>query len=502
MAGNSPVADSTKHSPARPFSLSLQAPQEKRRPPRKSDAVVHLGESSTSGLSLHHNFHRFWPLPAKNKEQIQAFLLFALGVWAADKLVPRALQPDAWSREIIVDVPMTAAWAGLAPGLGKLLHFLTGDAWTIRPREAPVEIPFDGAWPHAWQPTAVALFSGGLDSLTGAIDLLEAGHRLILVSHYDYGQLAATQQTLADELTRHYGSERLHHLALRVQFEGPELSLRSRSLLYLALGLTTAVAFPGQISLFIPENGWISLNPPLTLNRLGTYSTRTTHPHFLGELAALWREIGINQETNNPYEGLTKGEMLAQCRNLSLLEKLAPLSISCARPVAGRWQKEPAGACGYCYPCLVRRAALHRLGWDRGRDYRVDALSGTEVLRHRVKGRNLRALGLAVKTWEETPQEMLARLYLGEPNPRKFRGVLPRPNVSLRRDSGKWRTGSGIRAVPGLMNSSGREAKLLNDGRKVGPTACLSGFALRVEMGVRGRLGTSIPFSLLFKVRL
>jgi 7-cyano-7-deazaguanine synthase in queuosine biosynthesis len=360
----------------KPFSLYLKAPQERRRPSRRAEAVVQIGEPSASGLALHHNFHQLWPLPAGQSGPVQAFLLLALGVWAADKLAPRSLQPDAWTRELRVEIPATPAWARLALELARLLTFLTGDLWTITPRETPVDIGIAAVWPHPWQPTAVALFSGGLDSLTGALALLEEGHRLILVSHYDYGQLAATQQSLAAALTRHYGPERLHHLAVRVQFEGPELTLRSRSLLYLALGLTAAAAFPAALPLLIPENGWISLNPPLTLNRLGAYSTRTTHPHFLGELLAFWRQAGINRALHNPYEGLSKGEMLAQCPNLSLLEKLAPLSVSCARPMAGRWQKESGGACGYCYPCLVRRAALHRLGWDRGQDYRVDALAG------------------------------------------------------------------------------------------------------------------------------
>lgn len=400
-------------SPPRPFYLYVKAPHEKRRPPRQADAVVRLGEPSAKGLALHHNFRQFWPLPDDKGEPVRNFLLFALGVWAADKLVARNLQSDAWTRQFLVDIPATTDWGEFAPGLSRLLNFLTGDAWTIQPRASQVNLDFAGIWPHKWQPTAVALFSGGLDSLTGAIDLLEEGRRLILVSHYDYGQLAATQQSLAAALTECYGPERLHHLAVRVQFEGPELSLRSRSLLYLALGLTAAAAFPGSLPLFIPENGWIALNPPLTLNRLGTYSTRTTHPYFLRELDQFWRQVGLAQEINNPYQDLTKGEMVAQCRNLSLLQKLAPLSISCARPVAGRWQKAPSGACGYCYPCLVRRAALHRLGWDRGQDYRTDVLAGGESLHHRVKGRNLRALCLALKTWQESPSDILARLSWG-----------------------------------------------------------------------------------------
>ena len=89
---------------------------------------------------------------------------------------------------------------------------------------------------------AAVLFSGGLDSLVGAIDMLEAGSRLLLVSHYDFGQLASLQQGLAAALTAHYGPERVQHLAIRVQFpEAPELSLRSRSLLFLALGLSSVL---------------------------------------------------------------------------------------------------------------------------------------------------------------------------------------------------------------------------------------------------------------------
>jgi hypothetical protein len=61
----------------------------------------------------------------------------------------------------------------------------------------------------------------------------------------------------------------------------------------------------------------------------------------------------------------------------------------------------------------VRRAALHRLGWDRGEEYRKDVLSGAEFMGHRVKGRHLRALCLALKTWEENPQDILSRLWLG-----------------------------------------------------------------------------------------
>jgi 7-cyano-7-deazaguanine synthase in queuosine biosynthesis len=386
---------------------------EKRRPPGMAE-VIHLDKPGLSGYPLHHNLSRLFSSPAPPTQTVQAFLLAAMGIWAADKVQPRQKTADAWTRQLILHLPVSPAWLPLAPRWEQVLNFLTGDDWTLNLREAPIDLGLHGEWPHPWTPDGVMLFSGGLDSLVGAVDFLEAGQRLVLVSHYDFGQLASIQQTLAAALLRHYGPDRVHHLGIRVQFpEAPELTMRSRSLLYLALGLTAAAPWSHATPLIIPENGWISLNPPLTLNRLGSYSTRTTHPYFLEQLSDLWREANCAIPLVNPYQDLTKGEMGRGCRNREFLKELFKLSVSCARPVVSRWHGGRAGSCGYCYPCLMRRAALHSLGWDRGADYRQDVLNDREILAHRVRGLDLRALLLAVQTWKEAPQDVEARLMLG-----------------------------------------------------------------------------------------
>ncbi len=395
--------------------LYLRAPGEKRRLPPKMMACIHLDEAGAGGYPLHHDLGQLPAAPQIPGEEAQSFLLLALGVWAADKLLPRTEAPDAWTRQISLHLPAPEGWRPLAPELGRVLSFLTGDAWELVFRPGRVNLGLKGGWSPSWQTDAVTLFSGGLDSLAGAIDRLEAGERLVLVSHYDYGQLASLQQDLAAALAAHYGTDRVRRLGVRVQFpEALELSLRSRSLLYLGLGAVAAAAFGPACGVLIPENGWVSLNPPLTLNRLGSYSTRTTHPHFLAQLQALWPRLGLVQPLANPYQDRTKGELLLGCRNPGLLRELAPRTVSCARPVVSRWQGQPGGSCGYCYPCLLRRAALHRLGWDHGGDYRLDVLAAPESLRQRTRGRDLRALLLALKTWQEAPGEFQARLWLGE----------------------------------------------------------------------------------------
>jgi hypothetical protein len=150
-------------------------------------------------------------------------------------------------------------------------------------------------------------------------------------------------------------------------------------------------------------------------------------------LTALWREAGLAHPLVNAYQDCTMCRLVRDCRHQDLLARLFPQTISCARPVVARWRQDPAGACGYCYPCLMRRAALHAAGWDRGAHYRHDVLAqGDDTLAQRVRGRDLRALLLAVKTWEEAPADLEARLFLAaapEALPATFlktRGLLAR----------------------------------------------------------------------------
>src|SRR4030042_3409615 len=242
--------------------LYFRAPGEKRTPAGVA-AGMHLEEPGAAGYPVHHNLGRLFTSSRQPSPEVDPFLMAALAAWPGDKLLPRQLAPDAWTRKIARHLPASDPWIPLAPRLAQLLNFLTGDDWTLKMRPAALNPGPRSKWPHDWAPQEVVLFSGGLDSLAGALDRLEAGRRLILVSHYDFGQLAAVQQGLAGALLHFYGPERVCHLGLRVQFpEAPELSLRSRSLLYLALGLAVAAAFGPETPIIIPENGWIRPNPP------------------------------------------------------------------------------------------------------------------------------------------------------------------------------------------------------------------------------------------------
>lgn len=363
---------------------------------------------SPLGLQVHHNLGLLSGGREPLSAAAQTFLVASLGLWAADKISPRQAAPDAWTRRLRLSLP-APGWEEILPKIQELAGFLTGDIWELTARPTPALLSLPPPGPGSWRPECICLFSGGVDSLCGALALLEAGRRVLLVSHYDFGQLAACQNLLTEGLTRHYGAERVRRWGFRIQFEAPELSLRSRSLLFLALGLAAAGVWGENLPVFVPENGWISLNPPLSAHRVGSYSTRTTHPYFIAGLQEILAAAGIAAGLINPYQFLTKGEMLSQSPQPALLRSLLPHTLSCAHPVASRWRQHRQGNCGYCFPCLLRRAALHAVGWDDGREYLWDALTQPEILAGRARGADLRSLLTLVHRWRghPRPQELL-----------------------------------------------------------------------------------------------
>lgn len=110
------------------------------------------------------------------------------------------------------------------------------------------------------------------------------------------------------------------------------------------------------IALFVPENGFIALNAPLTRRRIGSHSTRTTHPRFLGQMQSLFDTMNLPVHIENPYRHKTKGEMLVDLAPGEELKGTTVATVSC-----GKWKRK-SQQCGHCVPCLIRRAAFAKAG--------------------------------------------------------------------------------------------------------------------------------------------
>lgn len=289
------------------------------------------------------------------------FLSLALAVSVADVAGHRSESPDGWTREFELEVATInpVLWNGNRALVEQLLCFLTTDRWQVRFLEGGLS-PAPPQHQVRPEEDCIVLLSGGLDSLVGAIDLAASGARPFAVSHTVRGD-AHNQRNFA-----HMLGGGLRHFQVNHNADAPDPesmpSQRARSIAFLAYGALAATTLKrykdgDTITLYVCENGFISINPPLTGARLGSLSTRTTHPVFLGLVQKLLDAVDLRVKIVNPYQFKTKGEMLDECKDQGLLRTHAPASVSC-----GRYKTFGYRQCGRCVPCLVRRASFHKWG--------------------------------------------------------------------------------------------------------------------------------------------
>jgi 7-cyano-7-deazaguanine synthase in queuosine biosynthesis len=285
------------------------------------------------------------------------FLSIALAVLAADTGVRRDLSPDGWTREIELEVAVADPkfWNAKREILHQALRFLTTDIWAVNFLRNGL-LPAPPKKPKMPDEDCVALLSGGLDSLVGVLDLHAAGRKPYVVSQVATGD-KKKQAYFASKI-----GDGLSHLQLNHVINCPgenERSQRARSLIFLAYGVLLATAtkqsqLGKSVTLYVCENGFISINPPMTPTRIGSLSTRTTHPVYLALVQRLLDEAGLQVKLVNPYQFKTKGAMLSGCAQQDFLVKHASWTTSC-----GRYARNGFKHCGRCVPCLIRRASFH-----------------------------------------------------------------------------------------------------------------------------------------------
>lgn len=301
-------------------------------------------------------------------------LSFALSVIAADLSVRRDESPDGWTREISLEVAVSdpGFWSGQCSLLEQQLRFLTTDLWTVTFTDGGIK-PAPPDKPALPEEDCVSLLSGGLDSLIGALDLVAEGQE----QPYLVSQVARGDKQKQRRFAAQIGGG-LNHLQLNHNANSPgenEHSQRSRSIIFLAYGVLLATALGryhegDEVPLYVPENGFIAINPPLTSGRLGSLSTRTAHPIFLRLFQRLLDHAGLHVRVETPYRFRTKGEMLSRCAEQPFLEQHAHTTTSCAR-----YARSPYQHCGRCVPCLIRRGAFHAWGQPDKTTYVYDDIS-------------------------------------------------------------------------------------------------------------------------------
>ena len=311
--------------------------------------------------------------------QVMDFLTIAMAVTAADTFILRKDTANGWCRSFSITLPVCQPdiWQANKVHLEQILHFLSGDIWQFDFQAGgqlppqPYKLSGRTKLVDLRNKDCVCLFSGGLDSAIGVVDLLELGHSPVLVSHSYKGD-KSRQQAIIQQLNRNGYINQFSQFNAIAQphsnnGKSTEITMRTRSLNFLAFAIVSAYALQEvaqkKIDILVPENGVISINAPLTVRRVGTLSTRTTHPYFIQEIQKFLTAVNIPFTLRNPYQFKTKGQMIAECKNLPLLKQIIPDTVSCSH-----WKRKNQ-QCGVCVPCLIRRASLHYAGITNDAQY-------------------------------------------------------------------------------------------------------------------------------------
>jgi 7-cyano-7-deazaguanine synthase in queuosine biosynthesis len=300
----------------------------------------------------------------------------AVYVYCADQAVTRGgggveNQGENWRRNFVFTVPVRnpEVWrSGPAHDhLVSTLSFLSDDEYRFEFTPLTEEHPLDGYFdfgPNAYHGAVedVVMFSGGLDSLAGAVQECVLNRRkVLLVHHRSSEKLTRRHDQLLDALRAKAGDCAPLHAVVRINKAeqlGREHTQRTRSFLFAALGATFAV-MTGRDRLRFYENGVVSLNLPLSAQVVGARASRTTHPRVLHGYSRLVAALtGKPFAVENPFLWRTKTDVVKLIADAGCGD-LIGRSTSCGHTWVMTNQHHH---CGDCSQCIDRRFAVLAAG--------------------------------------------------------------------------------------------------------------------------------------------
>lgn len=266
--------------------------------------------------------------------------------------------PDHWSQPAVGDALRSA------------LSFVSDDEYRFDferiTQPAPLQgyLQFGEGSPAGFKADEVVLFSGGLDSLGGAVEeLVQHDKQVALVSHRSSPKVFEHQKRLVSELRRRF-RQRVLHVPVIITKQGlrsRDYTQRSRSFLFAALALVVACLL-GNSRIRFFENGVVSLNFPIAEQVVGSRATRTTHPLFISKIRELFSElVEIPVEVDNPFVWRTKGEIIQSIVGNDCGD-LVRDTISCTRVYE---MTRLHTHCGSCSQCIDRRFGVLSAGAEQ-----------------------------------------------------------------------------------------------------------------------------------------
>ncbi len=305
--------------------------------------------------------------------QFHDLLEIATYVYGADQAIKRGADDvdnfgDGWRRDLhfVIPVRNLEFWSEpqVLETLRSTLGFLSDDNYQFefvalkQGHSMQDYLNFNDTQHVFGSPEQVVMFSGGLDSLAGAVEeILTQKRRVVLVTHKSTPKLNNRHRNMQALLAAKAGDNVPHHIGVRVHKASElnqEYTQRSRSFLYMSIGATIAKML-GLQSLRFYENGVISLNLPVCAQVAGGRATRTTHPQVMQGFQEIISLVAGDPFTiENPFIWKTKADVVEVITRGGCADLIAH-SMTCTHT----WEMTNQHThCGGCSQCIDRRFAV------------------------------------------------------------------------------------------------------------------------------------------------
>ncbi|MDR1896386.1 MAG: hypothetical protein LBR10_06310 [Prevotellaceae bacterium] len=339
-------------------------------------------------------FAKFLPDVTVLQPKILDLLEIAVYVFSSDRSISRGdrvgLNYNKWARTFNFYIPVRDIdfWndkKNTSP-LSEALGFMSGDRkynffFTRYKNQAFMDyqpslftddiIPLD-----ARDNIDIMLFSGGLDSLAGAIEMLNStkDKNLYLVGHKSSNSVVKTQNGLVKALSEKY-EDRIKFYGFGCHFTGlsrVEETQRTRMFLFSAIAFAIC-SYYSKNEFYIYENGITSINLPKQMDVMNARASRTTHPKTIELLKKFYSNFVKGYKFITPYFNKTKIDIINIFKQFNE-ENLIASSVSCSTTSKN---DRASHHCGTCSQCIDRRFAIYATGLeDYSDNYVNDIIRG------------------------------------------------------------------------------------------------------------------------------
>lgn len=253
-------------------------------------------------------------------------------------------------RKFVFDIPLfePELWRNSRKIIEDLANWVSDENYEIMLTKNNAD-PFEEPLLQTNNNYPTTLFSGGLDSLSGAYYNLKNSIKSDYIGFVNKNEEYTHQRVIGQFYRNVFSDDTKIQLVQKPNIRKEQLTQATRSLLYIALAVANS-HFNESNEVYLYENGILSLNPELS----GRFTTKTTHPKTIQKYNNLLSSIGFDIKIKHPFLFCTKGDIINNMNHD--FKSQIKNTFTCGSGRNPMYNHK--GQCGICVPCILRKISI------------------------------------------------------------------------------------------------------------------------------------------------